>query len=566
MSTAVHKKPAFLKKITRKQFLKTCTAAGAYTAFVITTGCTPGRDFDVLISGGLVCDGAGNEPARADLGIKNGKIAAIGDLSGNSASRVIEATGLIVAPGFIDMHSHSDDELVVDGRAQSKIRQGVTTEVLGQDGGSYAPLTREMRERMAERLQKAYDVKVDWDDFSGYFRKLRKQGVSVNVMSMVGAGTLRAYVVGNENRPATAKELRTMKSLLQKCLQQGARHLSSGLEYTPGSFASVEELIALTSVLGNEGVYSTHMRNEDDRVLRAVAEAIEIASGGGCALNISHLKASGKRNWHKLDAILQFMDEARQSGLRVTCDRYPYVAYSTGLTSLFPLWCREGASEQFVERLQNPELIGRIKAAVEAKINMLGSWDAVMITSMPEQAHKQYEGKRLGQLAQELGQDPFDFLRDLMIAEKGRGGMVGFAMSEENTAKVLAYPYCAVASDGSARATEGPLAQGNPHPRNFGTFPRVLRHYVRETRTLTLADAIRKMTSLPADIVGIRDRGRIAPSLRADITIFNPETVADRATFTEPKQYPVGIEYVLVNGQVVIDQGEHTGKLAGMIL
>ncbi len=551
--------------ITRRRFLKISTRAGLFGAAVLA-GCGRNADFDILIRNGLVCDGSGKEPFPADVGIRGDTIAAVGDLGTKTGRREISASGYIVAPGFIDIHSHSDEDLLVDGRAHSKIRQGVTTEIVGQDGDSFAPLNEEMRTRLQESLQKAYGLKVDWHDFTGYFRRLRREGISVNLGSMVGAGTLRAFVVGYEARTATAEEVARMQELLRRSLQQGARHLSSGLEYTPGSFASAEELAALCRILGPSGVYATHMRNEDDRVLEAVEEAIHIATAGGCRLHISHLKASGRRNWPKLDAILQRMQQARQRGLSVTCDRYPYIAYSTGLTSLFPLWSREGRREDFVARLQNPDLLPRIRRAVLAKIDMLGDWNAVLISSVREPEDKAFEGKRLGDLAQEMGRDPFDLLRELLLRENGRGGMVGFAMSVDNTARILADPHCAVASDGSARSTEGPLAEGNPHPRNFGTFPRVLRYYVREQKLLSLQEAVRKMTSLPAAIIGLRNRGLLRTGYFADIVIFDPQRVADRATFTNPKRYPEGIDYVLVNGKAVIFAGEHTQARPGRIL
>lgn len=551
---------------TRRRFLQRSLAGGAYATAAIITGCRAGRDFDLVIANGSIYDGLGGPPLTADLGIKNRKIAAIGNLSGLSATRSIDANGLAIAPGFIDMHAHSDDDLLVDGRAHSKIRQGVTTEVLGQDGGSMAPLNAVMREKMDESFRKRYNLSIDWQEFRGYFKRLRKKGLSVNVTSMVGAGTLREYVIGMEDRPATEKELDDMKALLQKCLEQGARHLSTGLEYTPGSFANTEELAALAAVLGPKGLYATHMRNEDDTVLQAVAEAEQIARTAGVRLHISHLKVSGQRNWHKLPALFAYLEEARSTGLHISSDRYPYVAYSTGLTSLFPLWCREGGNEAFVSRLQDESLQPRIRAGVEGKVAMLGSWDAVMISSLQLPEHKAYEGKRLGELAQELNTEPFALLRDLLIDENGRGGMVGFAMSEENTEKILSDPHNVVASDGSALAVEGPLASGSPHPRNFGTFPRVLGYYVRERKIMPLETAIHKMTAQPAQIVGIRDRGRLAENMWADVVIFDPLSVRDTATFSQPKQYPEGIEYVVVNGVVVIDGGEHTNARPGVVL
>lgn len=554
------------RNISRRGFLTAATLGAGYGAYVIMTGCRGGFDFDLLIEGGTLYDGLGNAAVNMDIGIKDGRILAIGKLGGRSARRIVNAAGLAVAPGFIDIHSHSDDDLLVDGRAESKVRQGVTTEVIGQDGGSMAPLTPAMRDKMDESFRERYDIRVDWLDFAGYFKRLRQAGISVNITSMIGAGTLREHVVGFDDRPATRDELAQMQTLVQNALRQGARHLSSGLEYTPGSFASADELAQIASLLGSTGLYATHIRNEDDRLLEAVAEAIDIARRGGVRLNISHLKASGARNWPKLPTVLASLDEARASGLFVTCDRYPYVAYSTSLTSLFPLWSREGGGDRFIERLQNPAELPKIREGVIGKVNMLGNWDAVMITSLPGEKHKAYEGRRLGELSRELGAEPFTFLKDLLIEEHGRGGMVGFAMSEENTAKVLAYRYCAIASDGSALATTGPLAAGNPHPRNFGTFPRLLGYYAREQKIMPLEEAIRKITSLPAEIVGIADRGRLAENMRADVVVFDPEKLADTATFNQPAQYPAGMAHVVVNGEIVLDGSEHTGARPGVIL
>lgn len=550
----------------RRTFLASAVAGSAYAAFVIGTGCTSAPDFDILIFGGTLFDGTGEPGQRLDLGIRDGRIAAIGNLQQRSAGQRIDARGRAVCPGFVDLHSHSDISLLVDGLAPSKIRQGVTTEILGQDGSSVAPLNDTMFEEQHSRLQARFGLDAGWRDFEGYFQRLQQQGIAVNVLSMVGAGTLREYVVGYENRPATEDELQQMQRLLASSLEQGARHLSSGLEYTPGSFATPEELAALCATLGSGQIYSTHMRNEDDQLEEAVAEAIAIATHSGAGLNISHLKAQGQKNWHKLPAILQSLDAARESGLRVTCDRYPYVAYSTGLSNLFPLWSREGGSAAFLERLGNSETNAKIREAVQQKISSLGSWDAVMISRLSSAAHQNFVGRRLGALAQELGREPYDLLHELMLAENGGGGMVGFGMSEENIARLLQYPYMAVASDGSALATDGPLASGSPHPRNFGTFPRVLGHYVREAQVVGLSEAIRKMTSLPAQIAGLRDRGRLALELPADVVVFDPETIIDLATFAEPKQYPIGIEHVVVNGQLVLHYGEPLEAKPGVVL
>ncbi len=552
------------KKISRRRFLRLSTTACAAAPTILLSPSSSRQDFDLIIRNGTIYDGLAETPMRGDIAISGGLIRQIGSLQGKRAGMVIDARERVVCPGFIDIHSHSEDDLLVDGHAQSKIRQGVTTEILGQDGGSYAPLNPAMREQMDASLHRRYGVRVDWQDFSGFFQRLRQQGISVNVLSMVGAGTLREHVVGYDDRPASAREISAMQDLLRSSLQQGARHLSSGLEYTPGSFADAAELAQLASVLGPEGVYATHMRNEDDHLLDAVREAIAIAQEAGVRLNISHLKIQGQRNWDKRQPLFTLLNQAREQGLNLTCDRYPYVAYNTSLRNLFPLWAREGESRRFIERLQNPDLLPKIRAAVHEKIASLGSWDAVMISRYA--AEPAFAGKRLGSLAAELGKDPLDFLIELMLRSKGNGGMVGFGMSEENTAAILAWPWSAVASDGSALASTGPLATGSPHPRSFGTFPRVLAHYVRERKTFDLATAIRKMTSLPAEIIGLRNRGRLRPNLPADIVIFDPERVRDTATFADSKKYPQGIDHVIVNGVPVIREGEHTNARPGRVL
>ena len=553
-------------RASRRTFLKTTAAGSLYAAFVMKSGCSTRSDFDILIVNGTLCDGAGGDFQKADVGVKAGKIVAIGDLQQRSAQQFIDARDKVVAPGFIDMHSHSDIRLLVDGRGMSKILQGVTTEIVGQDGGSVAPLNERMAEQTRVALERQYGLSVDWHDFAGYFKMLAEQGTSVNLASMIGTGTLREHVIGFEDRPATDSEIAQMQQLIRESLVQGARHLSSGLEYTPGSFASTEELGKLASVLGGNGIYSSHIRNEDDHLEEAIAEAIAVAEHGGCGLNISHLKAQGQRNWHRLDAVFSALDAAREKGRQVTFDRYPYVAYSTGLANLFPIWARDGGSSRFVERLQSREHAAKLREYVLDKVSALGSWNSVLISSLGGEKYASCVGKRLGNVAEERRENPYQLLLDIVIDQNGGGGMVGFGMSEENTARILAHPFGIVASDGSARAIDGPLSSGSPHPRNFGTFPRVLGYYVREQKALTLQEAVRKMTSLPAQVLGLDRRGLLKQDFWADITVFDPNTVADRATFAEPKQYPTGIEHVLVNGRLVVQHGEHTGEKPGTVL
>jgi N-acyl-D-amino-acid deacylase len=550
----------------RRQFLKTAAAGAFASSPWLSLACGFFDQFDVLITGGLIYDGSGRPGVIADMGIKNGKIAALGDLKNKPAKRKIDAAGFAVAPGFIDFHSHSDEELLLGGEAQSKIRQGVTTEIIGQDGDSVAPLTENMRAKWSENLKTDYGLEVDWLDFSGYFQRLEKNKIITNVASMVGQGSLREYVVGEDNRPATPEEIEKMKALAREAFQQGAYGISSGLEYTPGSFAAAEEIIEVCKAMNGRGIYSTHMRNEDDRVLDAVEEAIHIARESGVALNISHLKAQNPGNWRKVPLILERLDAAAAAGMQVTCDRYPYIAYNTGLSSLFPLWSREGGSEKFVLRLQDSSMHERLRQEAASKVKNLGGWQTVMIASLPKNSERQkYEGKNFAELSQN-GADPFRLLVELIIQEEGDGSMVGFGMSEDELAGVLKYSHAMIASDGSALATNGKLRFGNPHPRNFGTFPRVLGKYAREEKLFDLAEAIRKMTLLPANALGMRDRGFIEIGNHADVVIFDSKKIIDRATWTAPHQYPEGIRFVIVNGEVVIDEGEFTGKLAGKVL
>ncbi len=493
-------------------------------------------------------DGSSTAPGAptfvADVGILEDRIQAVGELNDVPAARTIDVSGLAVAPGFIDVHTHSEDELRTNPRAESKIRQGVTTEILGLDGGSFDP--RELGEGLEE---------------------LVRAGVAVNIASLVGQGKIRGLAMGMTDRDASADEIDAMRRLAQVALQQGALGISSGLEYTPGGFASTEELTALcSSMSGTPGVYATHLRNEDDRVAEAVAEAIAIAEGAGTGLHISHLKCQGERNWRKRDRIFTLIEAAETRGVSVTMDRYPYVAYATGLSSLMPLWSRAGGTETFLARLQDPAAWPRIREAVEEKVALLGSWEAVLITSVTRDENKRFEGRTIAAIVESEASDAAVFCRNLIVEENNRVQMVGFGMNEENTTRILAHPNCMPASDGSALADYGALKKGNPHPRSYGTFPRVLARYVREREAMTLEEAIRKMTRLPAERFGLAGRGRIAEGFFADLVAFDPGAVEDKATYDDPHRYAVGIDYVLVNGQVVLKGTEHSGALPGMAL
>lgn len=532
----------------RRTFLDSSLKAGLLFGLggfgTVTQSCKKTYDFDLIIRDGIILNGTGKPRFSADVGVKNQRISAIGNLKNQSAYRTIAADGLFVSPGFIDVHSHSEKRLLLNPKAESKIRQGVTTEICGQDGGSFPP-----------------------DEFPSVFRKYEEAGIAVNVGFLVGQGTLREIVVGLSDRPATSEEINQMKALAATAFKHGAFGISSGLEYTPGGYASTEEIAELCKVMsGTNGIYATHMRNEDDRVLEAVKEAIDITRVAGVGLHISHLKCQGGRNWQKLDEIFELIKNAQSAEQTVTFDRYPYIAFSTGLANLMPLWCREGGTDGFISRLQDDEMLVKIKKATLDKINQLGSWDSVMITSVNLEKNKQYEGKTVLQITKAAKTDPFDFIKNLIIEENNHVSMVGFGMSENNTERILAHPFCMPASDGSALAVYGELSKGNPHPRSYGTFPRFLGKYVRENKIVSWEEAIRKITSLPAQRFGLGNRGLIKENSMADLVVFNSGTILDQATFANPHQYPKGIHAVIVNGTVVIEEEEHTKELPGMVL
>ncbi|HEU5048823.1 MAG TPA: D-aminoacylase, partial [Gemmatimonadales bacterium] len=467
---------------------------------------------DLVIRAGTLFDGTGRPGFAGDLGITGGRIAAMGTGIGKG-SEEIDARGQAVCPGFIDMHSHGDGGLGADPRGESMVRQGITTIVAGQDGGS--------------RATGAPD-----GSFTEWFAGIARLAPGVNVASMVGLGTIRGAVVGDDDRPATAEELARMTALVEQALAQGACGASSGLEYTPGAFASLDELIALARPLAARRLpYATHMRNEDDRLLDAIDESLAVARGAGCPLQISHLKTQGPRNWGKLDDVFARIDGARRDGVDVTFDRYPYLAYSTGLTNLFPVWSRDGGTEAFLARLGDSATASRIRQDVLAKVELIGGWDNVLITSVRAEADRAAEGRRLGSHAAALGSDPYELAVAMLGRSEGSVGMVGFAMSEANLERILAHPQAMVCTDGGGFAVDGPTRRGSPHPRGIGSFPRVLGRYVRERGVLTLAEAIRRMTALPASRIRLTDRGRLAPGLAADVVVFDPETIADRATF-----------------------------------
>jgi dihydroorotase/N-acyl-D-amino-acid deacylase len=528
--------------------------------------------YDLLIINGHILDGNGSPWFEGSVAIKDGKIAAVGRLPKATARRLIDARELTVAPGFIDLHSHSDYALLVDGKGESKIRQGVTTEILGESesaGPILGPAVVEFDKQLT-----LYGLKRDWTTLGEYFARVQRQGTSVNLASYVGSGQVRMDVMGNVDRRPTAAEMGKMKDLVEQAMREGAIGLASGLIYPPNSFATTDELIELAKVASRYGgIYTSHIRGEGEHWKRAIVEAIEIGEKAHLPVHILHFKMDGQANWGKMAEQIREVQAARDRGVDITVNQYPYIASMTGLEMCIPAKYLEGTSEQVVERLKNPKVRAEIRQAIanglpgwEAnQVKSVGGWHGVLVASLQKPENKQYEGKRMDEVAKEVGKDPLDALCDLLISEGGSAEAVYFSMSEADVELAMKQPWLGVGSDGVA-VSPAMTFMGKPHPRFYGTFPRVLGVYVREKKVLTLPDAMRKMTSFPAQITGLTDRGLLRPGMAADITIFDPKTVIDKATFENPLQYPVGIPYVIVNGVVVIDQGQHTGAKPGRVL
>jgi N-acyl-D-aspartate/D-glutamate deacylase len=529
--------------------------------------------YDSIIKDGLVVDGTGNPWFRANVGIKDGKIANVGVLSSAKSKEVLDAKGLIVAPGFIDMHAHSELTLLINPRAESKIRQGITTEVVGNCGSSIAPLNDVLREEMGKTTPILEDAKLrlEWSTMDEYLKRLEGKGVAQNVVTLVGNGNLRVLAMGFEARVPKRDELAEMKRALAQALEEGAFGLSSGLIYTPSCYANTRELVELCKVVVRYGgIYASHIRGEGEGLIDAVKEAIEIGGKSGVPVEISHHKAAGRANWGKVKRTLKLIDEARSRGVDVTCDVYPYLAGSTGLDAVLPPHYWEGGVDRLVERLKDPETRRRLRREMMkggrgwSSMLKASGWGAIMISYC--HGRRKYEGKAISELARLNGSNPFDFVFDLLIEEKASVGIVNFMMREKDLRAVLKHPASMIGSDSSAAAPYGVLGKGKPHPRTYGTFPRVLGEYARRRNLLTLEEAVRKMTSLPAQKLKLRDRGLIREGFWADITVFDRGAVMDKATYSMPHRYPVGIEYVIVNGKMVIDHGKHTGALPGQAL
>ncbi|MCJ7732047.1 D-aminoacylase [Candidatus Bathyarchaeota archaeon] len=516
--------------------------------------------FDLIIRNGRVMDGSGNPWYHADVGITGDRITIIGDLEEASADRVIDADGMIVAPGIIDIHSHSDYPILIEPEGQSKIRQGVTTEVIGNCGSSAAPMNQGLREYRDkyDKSQLGEDFEFSWGSMKEYLDLVRSKGISFNIVPLVGHGTLRQNTIGNDNRPPTEEEYREMKRLLTKSLGEGAWGLSTGLIYTPNLYAKTDEIIELVRTIKEyDGLYTSHIRGEGDTLIEAVEEAIKIGEETGVRTQISHFKVCGSRNWGKSEDILRMIQEARDRGLDIAFDQYPYIASSTGLASILPPWAHEGGAEKLLQRIADPETREKLRAEPTEEME---DWTRLLVAhaaNTPE-----YEGKTVQEIADQEGKTPFDAMCDMLIAEDAQIAVILYEMCEEDVQRIMQDPNGMIGSDGRAMSPDGVFGKGKFHPRYYGTFPRVLGYYVREG-VLPLSEAVRKMTSAPAQRLGIKDRGLLREGLMADITVFDPDLVKDEATFIDPHRYASGIPYVIVNGVVVIDEGKHTGALPG---
>ncbi len=552
----------------RSRFLLILTLALTFVASAQTRQ----PAFDIIIKNGMVYDGTGARPRRADVGIKGDRIVAVGDLKSAKAATVVDARGLAVAPGFINMLSWAVDDLVVDGRSLGDIKQGVTTEIFGE-GDSMGPLNEEMKRR---RMAAQGDLKfeIEWTTLAEYLQHLEKRGVSPNVASYIGATTIREYVIGLEDRKATPEQLAQMRELVRREMEAGALGIGSSLIYAPAFYAPTEELIEMCKVAARyKGKYISHMRSEGNRLIEAVEELLRIAREANIPAEIYHLKAAGKSNWPKMDQVVAMVERARRSGLKITADMYTYPAGSTGLDAAMPPWVLDGGYEAAFKRLRDPEtrkkIAEEIRTPTDKWENLLlasGSPDRVLLVGFKNESLKKYTGKTLAEVAKLRNEDYTETIMNLVVEDQSRVGAVYFMMSEENLKKQIKLPWVSFGSDGGSMAAEGVFLKSSTHPRAYGNFARLLGKYVREERVITLEEAIRRLTGLPATNLELDGRGFLKAGYFADVVVFDPKTIADRATFEKPHQFAVGMKHVFVNGAQVLKDGEHTGAKPGRAL
>ena len=535
-------------------------------------------EFDIVIKNGRVIDGTGNPWFKADIGITKGKITKIGLIEPSEKTKVIDATGLIVSPGFIDIHSHSDYSIPFDPMVISTIHQGITTLVVGMCGASLAPVNPEKQELFDKEFSMAappgLEFNVTWTSYSEYLDEMEKIGCSSNVAYNLGFGMIRMAAMGYEDRKPTKDEMQKMKDYIRDAMEAGAFGISTGLIYTPQAYAETDEVLELTKEVAKyNGLYFSHIRNEGNLVIEAIQEVIDIVEQSGCrGGQIAHHKVSGKANWGRSKETLKLIEETNQRGINITCDQYPYNRGATSLMTLLPPWSHEGGPEKLVERLKDPKEKEKIKKDLydgtnfESFVKNIG-WECVYISSLETEKWSKYLGKSLTEITKAEGkEDEFEVLCEILIDEEAKGGMTVESMGEEDIQRIMKGRYTMIGCDGSSIPLTGPLSYGKPHPRFFGTFPRVLGHFVREKKIMSLETAIRKITSFPAQTLGLADRGLLKKNMWADIVVFDQEKITDKATFANPHQLSVGIDYVLVNGDIVIEKGEHQSNLPGKTL
>jgi N-acyl-D-amino-acid deacylase len=539
---------------------------------LLPAGCGRSQAFDLLVRGGTVYDGTGGPGRRADVAVRGDRIVGLGDFSGARAGRVLDASGLAVAPGFINMLSWSTESLLADGRSQGEIRQGVTTQIFGE-GSSMGPLNGRMKQRHVEQMG---DVKyeITWTTLAEYLAELERKGVSQNVASFLGATTVREHVIGLEDRAPTEAELEAMRDIVRREMEAGALGIGSSLIYAPGFYATTEELIALCKVAAQyRGKYISHVRSEGNRLIEAIEELIRISREAGLPAEIYHLKAAGEANWPKMDRAIALVDAARREGLKITADMYTYTAGATGLDAAMPPWVLDGGYEAAFKRLSDPAMRKTIAAAIRTPTTdwenlylAAGSPDRVLLVEFKSEALKPLTGKTLAEAARLRREDPVEAIMNLMIEDRSRVGTVYFMMSEDNLRRQIRLPWMSFGSDAASMAPEPPFTRSSAHPRAYGNFARLLGRYVRDEQLIPLAEAVHRLSGLPAANLELVDRGVLRDGAFADIVVFDPATIADRATYDQPHQYAVGVQHVVVNGVPVLENGEHTNARPGRAL
>ncbi len=520
----------------------------------------------ILLKDGRIIDGTGSPWFRGDIALENGEIAAVGQSLDFQADRTVELDGEVIAPGFIDIHSHSDLPLLADGRAESKVRQGVTTEVIGNCGSSPAPIYESGRQELAGEMAERFGLELSWSAYDEFLEELEKQKTGVNKVSLVGHGAIRRAVMGDEDRRPDDGELEEMKEILAGALQSGAAGFSSGLIYPPSAYAGTDELIELARTAARAGgYYATHMRHEGENLLKGIKEAIAVGREAEIPVQISHHKVADRQSWGLSEKSLALIEKARREGVDITFDVYPYLATSTGLSALLPDWAHEGGREKMKDRLENDDERKKIASYLREKGARRG-WDNIYIASTNIDKFSDLTGRNLQEAGEMMELKPARAVMEILRQETARVGMIGFAMCEEDLHRIISHRCAMVGSDGSALAASGVLRRGKPHPRSFGTFPRVAGPFVRDEKLFPLEEAVFKMTGFPAWRLGLSRRGLIREGLAADLVVFSPDEIEDRADFDDPHRYPAGIKMVIVNGEIVVEEGHHTGKRPGQLL